>query len=88
MSLQFRQGRKKKRGKFKISPERIVEANREMEAFSEMESYANLCAESASDEPAMKHFARAIVRRRKELERRGYPEEWIEKDLERLVEGI
>ncbi len=44
--------------------------------------------ENGSAEFLTKDFMRVLAKRFEELKARGYPGEWIEKDLKKLVEGI
>lgn len=44
----------------------------------------NLCPADLSE----KDFIKILARRAEELKSRGYPGEWIRKDLEKLMEGM
>ena len=78
----FRAGHKKKRLKFHMSPDLVVEANREMKFWQEEENHPIPNGFSESD------LIRILARREVELRKRGYPGEWIEKDLKKLAEAL
>lgn len=76
--------RHKKKGKLRMSPELVVQANREMAFLLERECRNPL----PEEESGPKHFMRMIARRTEDLKGRGYPEEWIEKDIKKLMDGL
>ena len=86
----------RRKGKVKIGAELTVEANRYAKALSELEDPLvvakvgrfdgfRFVIYSDRDGISSSEVMLAHARRIEELKRRGYPQEWIEKDLEKLT---
>ncbi len=69
------------RKKFKIGPELNLELNRSLRDL-EYNVYSNPVGMQDLDSRKMLDL---ISRRIRELRERGYPQDWIEKDVERLM---
>ena len=83
----------KRHPKVKIGAELTAEANRWAdEAAETMASYIDREILLALHTQALRftetEIMRAIAKRIEDLKRRGYPQAWIEKDIERLVAGL
>jgi hypothetical protein len=85
----------RKRPKLKMAPELVVEANRwanelvdgrigRLDGFSFLKHPPESSFTSFTSSDVMQIIARRI----EELRTRGYPEAWIQRDIEKLTEGL
>lgn len=82
----------RKKQRFTIGPELRVEMNREIQPeipYYQFLSDYTFGAKSANiGELKEKDIIRIAAKRADELRKRGYPESWIKRDLEKLVESF
>lgn len=81
---------KRKRARFKIGPELTVALNRlaGITEYAKPGQIFTLFGENKWGGLDSSDYIKICAKRYKELEERGYPEEWIQKDLERLTRSL